>query len=55
MEVEIASCLADIKQAINEINEFLPDKKNFFEFQKDKKTLILPLGVATPNRPNFLS
>ncbi len=38
MEHEIASWLADIKQAINEINEFLPDKKDFFEFQKDIKT-----------------
>ena len=38
MELEIASWLADIKQAIDEINEFLPDKKDFFEFQKDIKT-----------------
>ena len=38
MKYEIASCLSDIKQAINEINEFLPEKKNFFEFQKDIKT-----------------
>jgi uncharacterized protein with HEPN domain len=38
MKHEIASCLADIKQAINEINEFLPKKKNFFEFQQDIKT-----------------
>ena len=38
MEIEIASCLADIKQAINEINEFLPNQKDFFEFQKDTKT-----------------
>ncbi len=27
-----------IHQAIQEINLFLPDKKNFFEFQKDLKT-----------------
>lgn len=63
MEVEIASCLADIKQAITEINEFLPNKKDFFEFQKDKKTKraiernIEIIGEAT-NRilkinPNF--
>jgi uncharacterized protein with HEPN domain len=63
MEIEIASCLADIKQAINEINEFLPDKKDFFEFQKDTKTRraiernIEIIGEAT-NRilkinPNF--
>jgi len=38
MEREIASCLADIKQAIDEINEFLPDKNNFLEFQRDTKT-----------------
>lgn len=38
MELEIASCLADIKQAINEINEFLPNKKDFFQFKKDTKT-----------------
>lgn len=38
MEIEIASCLADFKQAINEINEFLPNQKDFFEFQKDTKT-----------------
>jgi uncharacterized protein with HEPN domain len=38
MEFEIASSLADIKLAINEINEFLPDKKNFLAFQKDTKT-----------------
>ncbi len=38
MELEIASWLADIKQAIDEINEFLPDKKDFFAFQKDIKT-----------------
>ncbi len=38
MEREIASWLADIKQAITEINEFLPEKKDFFEFQKDIKT-----------------
>lgn len=38
MKHEIASCLADIKQAINEINTFLPEKMNFFEFQQDIKT-----------------
>jgi uncharacterized protein with HEPN domain len=38
MKLEIASLLANIKQAIDEINEFLPDKKDFFEFQKDLKT-----------------
>lgn len=38
MEDEIRTWLSDIKQAIIEINEFLPDKKNFFLFQKDLKT-----------------
>jgi len=38
MEDEIRTWLSDIKQAINEINDFLPDKKNFFEFKKDLKT-----------------
>jgi len=38
MEDEIKTWLSDIKQAIIEINDFLPDKKNFFQFQKDLKT-----------------
>ncbi len=38
MENETNTWLADIKQAIIEINQFLPDKKNFLEFQKDIKT-----------------
>ncbi|MDB5115353.1 MAG: antitoxin [Mucilaginibacter sp.] len=38
MENEIKAWLSDIKQAIIEINDFLPDKKNFFQFQKDLKT-----------------
>ncbi len=38
MDREIVSRLADIKQAINEINTFLPDKKDFLKFQKDIKT-----------------
>lgn len=38
MEDEIKTYLADIKQAITEINSFLPDKKDFFEFKKDLKT-----------------
>lgn len=38
MKLEISSWLSDIKQAINEINDFLPDKKDFFGFQKDIKT-----------------
>jgi uncharacterized protein with HEPN domain len=38
MTDEIKTWLSDIKQAISEINEFLPDKKNFIYFQKDLKT-----------------
>lgn len=38
MEVEIKTWLADIKQAITEINLFLPDKTDFYAFQRDLKT-----------------
>src|SRR4051812_46661081 len=38
MADEINTWLSDIKQAITEINEFLPNKKDFFEFKKDLKT-----------------
>lgn len=38
MEDEIKAWLSDIKQAIIEINDFLPDKKDFFRFKKDLKT-----------------
>lgn len=38
MEDEIKTWLSDIRQAIAEINDFLPDKKNFFQFQNDLKT-----------------
>lgn len=38
MEDEIKTWLSDIKQAIIEINDFLPDKKDFFRFQQDVKT-----------------
>lgn len=38
MELEIKTWLADIKQAITEINQFLPDKKDFNAFQHDLKT-----------------
>jgi uncharacterized protein with HEPN domain len=37
MEKEIKVWLSDIKQAISEISQFLPDKKVFTEFQKDLK------------------
>lgn len=38
MEKEIKVWLTDIKQAIAEINQFLPEKKNFLHFQKDLKS-----------------
>ena len=38
MENEIKVWLTDINQAIQEINQFLPDRKNFNEFQNDLKT-----------------
>jgi uncharacterized protein with HEPN domain len=38
MQGEIKTWLEDIKQAIIEINDFLPDKKDFFLFKKDLKT-----------------
>ena len=38
MEKEIKVGLSDIKQAIAEINQFLPEKKMFQEFQKDLKS-----------------
>lgn len=34
MEKEIKTWLEDIRQSIDEIEEFLPEKRNFFEFQK---------------------
>ncbi|MGH2567742.1 MAG: HepT-like ribonuclease domain-containing protein [Bacteroidota bacterium] len=38
METDIKACLKDIEQAINEINEFVPEKKDFAQFQSDVKT-----------------
>ncbi|HMQ49331.1 MAG TPA: DUF86 domain-containing protein [Saprospiraceae bacterium] len=38
MQVEIKVWLEDIEKAIAEINEFLPEPRNFFEFEKDIKT-----------------
>ena len=37
MEKEIKVWLSDIKQAIDEINQFLPEQKIFQEFQRDLK------------------
>ncbi|MBA7546233.1 hypothetical protein ES705_38617 [subsurface metagenome] len=38
MKHEIKVWLVDIKRSIDEIYEFLPDNRNFFEFDKDIKT-----------------
>lgn len=38
MANDIKVWLSDMKQAIQEINEFLPAERNFQEFQKDIKT-----------------
>jgi uncharacterized protein with HEPN domain len=35
---DIKVCLGDIELAIAEINDFLPEKRDFLEFQKDTKT-----------------
>ena len=35
---DIKACLKDIEQSIIEINDFLPVKRDFLEFQKDLKT-----------------
>ncbi len=37
MEVEVRTWLLDINRAIDEINSFLPEEKDFFKFQKDLK------------------
>lgn len=34
MEREVQTWLEDIKQSIDEIEEFLPERRNFFEFKK---------------------
>jgi uncharacterized protein with HEPN domain len=38
MDIEVKTWLKDIEQAIEEINSFMPDVKNFKDFQKDLKT-----------------
>jgi uncharacterized protein with HEPN domain len=38
MDNEVKTWLKDIEQAISEINSFIPDVKNFKDFQKDLKT-----------------
>ena len=38
MDNKINAWLEDIIRSIDEIFEFLPEKRNFFEFQKDQKS-----------------
>lgn len=38
MDIEVKTWLKDIEQAISEINSFIPEVKNFKDFQKDIKT-----------------
>ena len=38
MDNEVNTWLKDIEQAITEINSFIPEAKNFKDFQKDLKT-----------------
>ncbi len=38
MQDEIKVWLEDIEKAISEINEFLPQSRNFLEFERDLKT-----------------
>lgn len=38
MDKEVLAWLEDIIQSIDEIEEFLPEKRDFFEFKKDLKT-----------------
>ena len=38
MKVEIKVWLEDIEKAISEINDFLPEPRNFLDFEKDIKT-----------------
>lgn len=38
METDVKVWLTDIEQAIIEVETFLPQQKNFLEFQKDVKT-----------------
>ena len=38
MDNEVKTWLKDIEQAIIEINSFIPEIKNFKDFQKDRKT-----------------
>ena len=38
MDNKVSAWLEDILRSIDEISDFLPEKRDFFEFQKDLKT-----------------
>ncbi len=38
MKLEVKIWLQDIVRSIDEINDFLPEKRDFYQFQKDLKT-----------------
>ena len=38
MDIKIKTWLLDIDQSINEIFEFVDERKNFFEYKQDLKT-----------------
>jgi uncharacterized protein with HEPN domain len=38
MDNKVRAWLEDILRSIDEISDFLPEKRDFFEFQKDLKT-----------------
>ena len=38
MDNKVSAWLEDILRSIDEISDFLPEKRDFFEFQKDIKT-----------------
>jgi hypothetical protein len=48
MDNEVKTWLKDIEQAIIEINSFIPEIKNFKDFQKDKSLTNIPLHQANP-------
>lgn len=45
---EVKTWLKDIEQAIIEINLFIPEKKNFKDFQRDLKTRSGPQCLGEP-------
>lgn len=46
MDNKVNAWLEDIERSIEEIFEFLPDERNFFEYQKDLKTKKLLSGTS---------